>query len=140
MIGKVKITMANKKASLNYIGIGERIRQRRDEKRFTQKDLALEAGISPNHISNIEKGSYGLSLETLVAICDKLDVSPDYLLLGNTHTYDVPADIVQNLRLCSSEDIELIQQQVRFMMERNKKKNAEEKYIDRTSAYNKKKK
>ncbi|MBR6094335.1 MAG: helix-turn-helix domain-containing protein [Lachnospiraceae bacterium] len=132
--------MANKATKINYIGIGKRIQTRRKSKKLSQSQLSTQINVTSKHLSCIENGSQGISFETFVSLCDALDVSPDYLLLGNMHGYDIPKDIIENLRLCSPDDIELIQQQLNFMVERNNKKNAEEKYIDRTSAYNKKKK
>ena len=74
-----------------------------------QNVLAEKISISNNHMSGIENGKERPSIELLLKICDELNVTPDYLLLGNMHSDNVPKSISDILRLCSDEDIELIQ-------------------------------
>jgi len=54
---------------------GNKLRYYRKLRNFTQEELADQVGISPTHITNIEKGRKGVSLEVLRLICKKLDVS-----------------------------------------------------------------
>lgn len=49
-------------------------------KHLTQEQLAVKIGVSVSFIGHIERGSRTTSLETLVAICNTLEVSPEYLL------------------------------------------------------------
>lgn len=55
-----------------------------------------------------------------VCLCEELQVTPDYLLLGGMRTNNIPLDIVDGLRLCSQEDIELTRQFVELLIRRNK--------------------
>src|SRR5262249_31213999 len=54
-------------------------RLRRD---LSQSDLARLAGVSPSAISQVERGERGLSLETLMALSGRLNVTLDELLGG----------------------------------------------------------
>jgi transcriptional regulator with XRE-family HTH domain len=54
--------------------VGTLIRQWRGAKRRSQMDLALDAGISPRHLSFVETGRSKPSAEVLMAIADHLDV------------------------------------------------------------------
>ena len=54
--------------------VGTLIRQWRSTKRRSQMDLALDAGISPRHLSFVETGRSKPSAEVLMAIADHLDV------------------------------------------------------------------
>jgi transcriptional regulator with XRE-family HTH domain len=54
--------------------VGTLIRQWRSTKRRSQMDLALDAGISPRHLSFVETGRAKPSVEVLMAIADHLDV------------------------------------------------------------------
>lgn len=65
---------------MNYVKLGERIRQQRKLLRWTQEQLAEKSGISLPFLGHIERGTRKASLETLVGICNALKVSPQLLL------------------------------------------------------------
>lgn len=102
-----------------FIDMGIRIQTRRKELKIKQSDLAERAEISNNHMSAIENGHQKPSLDTFIRICDILQVTPDYLLLGSMHAYNIPVDIIDKLRLCSSEDIELAKNFIELLVQRN---------------------
>ena len=131
----MKTDRNEKKSSINYERIGERIKKRRKEMHLSQSELAEKVDLSNNHISSIETGKQGFSMETLALICDALEVSPDYLLLGNMHSYNIPEEIAETLKLCSEEDIEYFYDIVNLMVARNTKGNISEKYLKRLSVY-----
>ena len=56
---------------------------------------------------SIENGRQKPSLDIFIQICNLLNVTPDYLLLGSMHAYNIPQDIIDKLRLCNQSDIEL---------------------------------
>lgn len=66
----------------DWICLGMRIRDIRQQRQFTSKALAEMAGIAPSHLSNIERAHAVPSLEAVVAIVSVLDVSMDYIVLG----------------------------------------------------------
>lgn len=105
---------------IQYEIIGSRIQQRRKELGLKQYYLAEQLNISNNHLSSIETGREKPSLETLLHICDALHVTPDYLLIGNLHTNDIPQDILDSLRLCSEEDLKLARGIIELLVERNR--------------------
>lgn len=76
--------MRNKKA-LN-IAIGNRIRISREKSGLTQEELAERLNLSTQFISTIERGVAGASLETVVNLCDVLNVSSEWLLRGRADT------------------------------------------------------
>lgn len=59
---------------------GERLRELRCEKGFTQKQLAEKLNISQKSLSKYEGESLDLSTELIVRICRYFQVSADYLL------------------------------------------------------------
>ena len=65
---------------LDYKAIGKRIKIARIKKNLTQEAIADKIGITPQHVSNIETGNSSVSLTTLVAIANLLNVSVDELL------------------------------------------------------------
>lgn len=73
--------MAVSRKTLN-IQIGARIKKARIKAGFNQAMFAERLGLSTQHISCIETGTAGTSLETLKKICELLHVSSDLLLMG----------------------------------------------------------
>lgn len=102
-----------------YIEMGQRIKLRRKELKIKQKEMAKYLGISNNHISSIENGRQKPSFDTFINICKKLEVTPDYLLLGNMHGYNIPLDITDKLHLCSQADIALARDFIELLVKRN---------------------
>ncbi len=62
--------------------VGNRIKRRRKAAGLTQEALAEQIGLSKNHLSNIERGRYLPTIETMLMICDALGQTPDYYLIG----------------------------------------------------------
>ncbi|HGH0517500.1 TPA: helix-turn-helix transcriptional regulator [Clostridioides difficile] len=65
---------------LDFKVIGQRIKIARIKKKLTQEVLSEKINVSPQHVSNIETGNSSVSLSTLVAIANTLEVSVDELL------------------------------------------------------------
>lgn len=103
---------------LDYTNLGKRISKRREQIKIKQNALAEAIGISNNYLSSIERGKEKPSLEILVRICNALHVTPDYLLMGNMYSNNVPQNITDGLRLCSNEDIALLCTIMQYMVER----------------------
>ena len=61
--------------------VGARIREIRQTMQLTQEKLAEKTDISLRSITDIERSIVGLSLETLMALCTTLHVTPNDLLL-----------------------------------------------------------
>lgn len=106
--------------------MGKRISQRRKELKLRQNQLAEQLEISNNHLSSIETGKAVPSLPLFAEICSALRVTPDYLMEGAMHSDNVPQNILETLRLCSREDIELAEQFVKLLVRRTKAKRAAE--------------
>lgn len=112
-----------------YQNMGIRIKMRRKELKIKQAELAEMLGISNNHMSSIENGKQKPSMGIFIGICRCLTVSPDYLLLGAMHAYNVPQDILEQLRLCSPDDIELARDFIELLVKRNSETQHKNNYI-----------
>ena len=64
------------------IQIGERIKAAREQAKMTQECLAERIEVSPQYVSELDRGVVGVSLTTLKKICLVLNVSSDQLLFG----------------------------------------------------------
>lgn len=70
--------------------IGENIRRIRTERHMTQLALAEKSGVTVQMINQIEWGTKGLSVQTLMRIAKALSCSTDEILAeeGNNGTFD----------------------------------------------------
>ena len=72
---------------VNYKEIGKRIAKRRKELGLKQTEVCEKAELSDKYLSNIERATSIMSIDVLLRICEALDTTPNYLLLGATETY-----------------------------------------------------
>ncbi len=69
---------------VDYALIGKRLAKIRKDKKLTQERLAEITNLANNYISNIENNRSIPSLETLVKLCEALEVTPNDILLGSS--------------------------------------------------------
>ena len=65
---------------VDYTDFGKRVRTLRRKQKLTQEELAEQLGISASFMGHLERGSRIASIDTLVALCNTLKTSPQYLL------------------------------------------------------------
>lgn len=106
---------------IEFTRLGKRIAQRRHELGYKQCHLAEQANISNNYLSNIENGRSIPSLETLVDICAALSITPDYLLLGTIKIDNIPNSIINNLKLCNDDSLQLINNLITCVLDNQEK-------------------
>lgn len=96
-------------------GIGQRVRMCRRALHLTQAEVAEKIGVSGSFLGHIERGMREPSMETLVNLCQVLNISPNELLgleyaemsaeLPEQVTVSVPsllqgmADLLKNLQI-----------------------------------------
>lgn len=79
--------------------IGKRLRAARQSARLTQDEVSARVNINEKFLSQIECGKAGLSVPTLLALCNVLRVTPNYVLLPDMNAADdnALAPILQGL-------------------------------------------
>ena len=65
------------------IMVGERIRKRRILMGLTQEEVAEKVGRAYKYFQDIERGSCGMSIDTLLKLSAVLNTSLDYLIYGD---------------------------------------------------------
>ena len=80
--------------------MGARIRAQREYLGITREGLCDYVNISPQFLSEIERGIKGVSAETLYKLCNGLGISADYILMGK----DSITDVSMILKLLSTLD------------------------------------
>ena len=66
--------------TVDYEKMGARVRQQREQNDLTQGQLARKVGVTGSFIGHIERGEKKASVETVVALCNALEISPSVLL------------------------------------------------------------
>ena len=74
-----EMTKANCEA-LVKMSTGKRIKQILDNRRLTQKDLALKIGVTKTSVSHWIRGENEMGISQLAKISQELNVSADWLL------------------------------------------------------------
>ena len=64
------------------MGLGQRLKQRRESLKVTQRQLAESLEVTPQHISAIEQDKRIPSLSFLTKLAEELGVTIDYLVAG----------------------------------------------------------
>ena len=105
--------------ALNYIIIGDRLKEARMNKKLTQEDLAEKLGVSVPYVSRIERGSTAINLKRLAEICNILDVSEGEILSGastesSSYLNTAFSDLLKN---CPTEKIDLIYKVAKIIAE-----------------------
>ncbi len=73
------------KLQYNKIETGERIRKKRQLLNMTLDTASAKIDISSKYFADIERGSCGMSVETMISIASLLDMSLDYIIYGKTY-------------------------------------------------------
>lgn len=63
--------------------IGKRVARLRKQHKLTQTQLADRIGITSKHLSEIERGVTGISIDTQIELSSFLNCSIDYLIKGD---------------------------------------------------------
>lgn len=93
--------------------IGRRLQDVRESAHMDFYDMAKLLCVSVGHYRKIERGVYGLDVEKLVILYEKLDVDPLYLLAGRQKARRESVDshlAIRNRRVC--ELLEYCKQQL----------------------------
>lgn len=107
--------MGKEKKQYN-IEIGRRIQQSRRGARLTQENLSESIGVTPQYLSDLERGVVGASVPTLISICNTLHVSSDFILFGRSPVEKVLIETKQSLHL-SPDHLHLIERAVNLVLE-----------------------
>ena len=92
---------------MDYVALGNRIKEVRINKKITQETLAEITGLTTNYISIIERAKGIASIETIVKIANALEISMDFLFQDNISNFkngDNDEEIISLLKQLSSKE------------------------------------
>ena len=79
-----EFTMRKSADDIKAYKIGSNIRTARKRADLTQEQLSESIGVTPQYLSDLERGLVGTSVSTLMRICTRLNVSADFILFGGS--------------------------------------------------------
>ncbi len=96
--------------ALDYTVIGQRLKEARLAKNYTQEDLAEQVDISVAFLSRVERGNSHINLKRLNQLCGLLDVTEGYVLNGASSSSKnyLGKEFAELLRQCSPDKQKLI--------------------------------
>lgn len=86
--------------------VGANIKREREKAGLTQDQFSEMLGIGSKSLSSIERGVVGISLTTLLKICDILRISANVLLYEQSQNNDADSIALQ-LKMLSTEQFEI---------------------------------
>ena len=105
--------------NINTKKIGRILAELRSEQNLTQYEFGSLINISPTHISTVENGG-SYSLNTLLSICDGLNISLAYVVCGNLRN-NKRDNFIDLLDFCDEDDFEVLLAVAETLVRRKKK-------------------
>lgn len=100
--------------------IGERIFERRKQMRLTQEDVAEKMNVSIQMISNLELGKKAIRPENLIKISSILEISTDYILMGEASDFSGNS-VNEKIMQLSDEQLRLVNSIIELCLEKTNK-------------------
>lgn len=103
--------------------VGNNIRTIRLSKNLTQEQMAEKLGRSTNFVSLIELGKSGVSIETIIDICNILDINSESVFKGllDYEIKDKDKFIIETISTLSNEDKEVVKNLLEYIVSKNSK-------------------
>ncbi len=87
------------------VRVGRNIQLLREEHHCTQEELSEKIGVTPKHLSAIERGVSGISLELLEKLCEALSITADHILFGRAAAEANGEELLRLLQaLCDGQE------------------------------------
>lgn len=107
--------------------IGSRIRIARKRADLTQEALSEMISVTPQYLSDLERGLVGTSIHTLIKICKSLNVSSDFILFGShKETNEVNTALIERIQYLPKHHAELVERMLNTLLESLERDSAEQ--------------
>lgn len=106
--------------NIDFKEVGRRISRRRKELGLKQYEVCEKIEVNYKYISNLETGRSTPSLELIMSLCEALEATPDYFLLGTVSDRPIDNNLVEKLRQLDDKDKKLIDGILDLLIEQQK--------------------
>lgn len=101
--------------------IGNNIKTARILKGLTQEYVAERLDKSINFISLLERGQTGLSINSIIDICNILEIDPNAIFNGLINCNSKDDFIVNSICSLSNEDKRIVNELIEYILKKNNK-------------------
>ncbi len=104
---------------IDYKEVGRRMAKRRKELGLKQYEVCELINVNYKYISNLETGRSVPSLEVIMNLCEALQTTPDYLLLGAENSPDGISDktLLDGISRLSPQNRKLLSGMIELMLD-----------------------
>lgn len=90
----------------NFSQIGNKLFEIRKHTGLTQAEVAEKAGLSDRTYADIERGCVNMRIETVLKICDALEITPNSILIEEEEPIVNLEEIYKKLEYCTVQEKE----------------------------------
>lgn len=102
----------------NVYSIGSNIRKARMRASLTQEEMSERIGVTPQYLSDLERGLVGTSIPTLIRICTDLNVSADFILFGSSkEDYQTNSTLIEKIQRLPKYKADMVEASVNILLE-----------------------
>ena len=102
----------------NMYNIGTNIRTARKRADLTQEEMSEMIGVTPQYLSDLERGLVGTSIPTLIKICTELNVSSDFILFGSSSENDnANSTLIEKIQRLPKHKAEMVERHLDHFIE-----------------------
>ena len=102
----------------NVYKIGSNIRAARMRAGLTQEEMSEKIGVTPQYLSDLERGLVGTSIPTLIRICTDLNVSADFILFGNSKdSGNASSTLIEKIQRLPKYKADMVETAVNILLE-----------------------
>lgn len=112
------IAMRKSADDIKAYKIGSNIRSARKRADLTQEQLSESIGVTPQYLSDLERGLVGTSVATLMRICTRLNISADYILFGGDESCSTAGTtLIERIQRLPKHKVDLVERTVDVLFE-----------------------
>lgn len=107
---------------IDYVKVGQRIKQARMESKLSQAELGEKIGCSNNHMSHVEIGQTKPSLPMMLKLSLVLNKSLDYFFLDTPFTQTktiINTELADKMLKCDTATLQTISKVIDMLIEHN---------------------
>lgn len=91
----------------DFRAIGNKLLNIRKKAGLTQSEVAEAAGLSDRTYADIERGTVNMRIETILRICEALNITPDVILTEDNPSLSArQTELIEQLNGCSYKERE----------------------------------
>ena len=107
-----------KRVDDSMYNIGSNIRTARVRADLTQEKMSEMIGVTPQYLSDLERGLVGTSISTLIRICTELNVSSDFILFGGDDEDDNDnSTLIEKIQRLPKYKADIVERYIDFVFE-----------------------